>query len=276
MTVAENVLYGLLSGIAEFLPISSKAHQSLMHYLFGTQTRDAFQDLLIHIGILLAILISTREVLFRLYRDQKMLFSTKRRKGRTMRSRSFYDLRLLKTATFPLLISLCLCLVTAKLEGNLLAIMSFLIINAIVLLFAEHSRHGNRDSRTMSGLDGIVLGIVGSLSVFPGISRTGMTLSYSIIRGADKQSAFNWSILLGIPAVIFALCFDTFGVIGQGIPPVSFPVIAGYILSGLTAFCGGYIGISSLQLFLNRSGVAGFAYYSIGTALFSFILYLIT
>jgi len=276
MSFIKSILYGLVSGAAEFLPISSKAHQSLMLYLFGTDTRDPFQDLLVHIGVLLAILISSREVLLRLSRDQKMLLLTRRRRLHSMNSRSLYDLRLLKTAVFPLLIGLLLSLATANLERNLPAMMLFLIINATVLLFAEHSRHGNRDSRTMSGLDGIVLGIMGSLSAFPGISRTGMLLSYSIMRGADKQNAFNWTVLLGIPAMLFAVCLDIFGVIGQGLPPVSIPIIIGYVLSGITAFCGGYVGISSLQLFLNRSGVSGFAYYSIGAALFSFILYLIT
>lgn len=193
-----------------------------------------------------------------------------------MDSKSYYDLRLLKTAALPLLAGLLLYASTARLESSLLALMGFLVVNGIVLLIAEHTRHGNRDSRTMSGLDGIAMGIAGAASVFPGISRTGMISSYAAARGADSQSAANWAILLGIPATLFAICYDAFLIFSGGIGAVSALLIVSNILSGIAAFCGGYIGISVLRLIFAHSGLSQFAYYSFGAAMFTFILYLLT
>lgn len=276
MSLLENILYGFVSGITEFLPVSSRAHQALLRYLFGVSNRSSFQELLIHIGLLLSIVVSCREILFRLRREQKAQSGPRRRRGRLVKSKSLYDLRLLKTATVPLLVGLLLTVSTVRFENNLLTLMGFLLFNALILLVVEHMRHGNRDARTMSGLDGIVMGVVGALSVFPGVSRTGMISAYATARGADTQSAANWTILLGIPAIFFAACYDIFGIASNGFGVASVSVAMGYVLSGVAAFGGGYVGISVLQLVLSHSGFSKFAYYSIGAALFSFMLYLIT
>lgn len=276
VSLLENILYGLISGVAEFLPVSARAHQSLLRYLFGVSTRASLQDLLVHIGVLLSILIACRENIGRLLREQRSSARSRRGRSRSLDKKSCYNLRLLKTAVLPLLAGMLLYASTAKLENNLLALVGFLVVNGAILLMAEHTRRGNRDSRTMSGLDGIAMGVAGATSVFPGISRTGMITSYATARGADGQSAVNWAILLGIPAMLFAVCYDIILIMDGGIVTLSALIIAGNVLAGIAAFCGGYIGISVLRLIAAHSGVSQFAYYSIGVAMFTFILYLLT
>ena len=275
MSVIESILYGLISGITEFLPISSGAHQVLLRYLFGVDTRVPVQELLVHIGVLLAIFVGCKDIIFRLRIEQKML-SNSRRRRHSLDSKSYFDLRLLKTASTPLLVGLLLTIATFRKENNIGMLIAFSLINAAVLLFADHTSRGNRDSRTMSGLDGIVMGVAGALSVFPGVSRTGMISAYTAARGAEVEHVVNWTVLLGIPAMLFALCFDLVLLITMGFMGMSFVMFLGYVLSGVMAFVGGYLGISLLKIVLNQNGFSGFAYYSIGMALFSFILYLIT
>lgn len=276
MLILKNILYGLISGITEFLPVSSDAHQALLRYLFGIGTKAPLQELLVHIGVLFAILSGCRESLFRLYREHKFGSGYRRRKVLFSDSASYYDLRLLKTASVCLIAGLLLRFATSYMESNLLLLLAFFLFNGLVLLLAEHTSRGNRDSRTMSGLDGIVMGVLGALSAFPGISRTGMILSYASVRGADSKNAVNWAVFLGIPAMLFSLVYDLIGIVGVGIGGASAVDLLGYFISGITAFAGGYLGISVLRVGLHDSGFSRFAYYSIGAALFSFILYLIT
>lgn len=275
MSLIESILYGLVSGITEFLPVSSRAHQSLMLYLFGMETRASLQELLVHIGVLLAIVLGCREVLNRLRREQRNT-SVPRRRRHGADNRSTYELRLLKTASVPLFIGLFLRFATVRWESNLLLLLLFWLINGIILLLADHTSRGNRDSRTMSSLDGIVMGIFGALSAFPGISRTGMISSYTTARGVSNENVADWSILLGVPAMLFAGCFDFICIFGQGLGVGSFMDVLFAILSGVAAFIGAHLGISLLKFLLNQSGLSKFAYYSMGAALFSFILYLIT
>lgn len=276
MSLFQSIIYGLVSGLTEFLPISSHAHQAFMRYIFGVDARNSLQELLVHIGLFFSIIVGCREILFRLHREQKLISGSRRRKARSFDTKSLYDLRLIKTATIPMVIGLLMTITTSKLDGNLLAIMFFLACNAFVLFIADHSRHGNRDSRTMSGLDGIVMGILGALSVFPGISRTGMISAYATTRAADSENACNWALVLGIPAILFAACYDIVGIVSAGFGGISFITFVGFVLSGIAAFCSGYVGISLFKTILNHSGFGRFAYYSIGAAIFSFVLYLIT
>lgn len=276
MSLIESIFYGFISGITEFFPISSRAHQALLRYIFGATSRNSLQELLVHIGLLLALFVGCRDILHRLYREQKTISTSRRRKNRSLDVKSLYDLRLLKTATFPLLFGLLLCIIVGKWKDDLLTVMCFLIVNGLILLFAEHIQHGNRDSRTMTGLDGIIMGILGAISSLPGISRTGIISSYAVARGADNQNAVNWAVLLGIPAIILAAGYDVVLIFSTGFGALSLVAILGCLLSGIGAFAGGYAAISILVSILNHAGFSPFAYYSFGAALFSFVLYLIT
>lgn len=275
MSILKSLLYGLVSGITEFLPVSSHAHQGILRYLFGVDGKIPLQEFIVHIGVLAAIYVCSREMISRLLMEQKTI-NARRRKLRSLDKKSIYELRLLKTATVPMLLIMLLHIATAKLEDNLPVITVFLIVNAVILFIADHSSHGNRDARTMSGLDGIVMGIGGALSVLPGISRTGVIASYTTVRGADSLNVANWSVLLSVPAMLLALGFDFVGIVSAGFTGISFTAFIGYILAGVAAFCGSYGGITLFKMMLNHSGFSGFAYYSLGASLFSFILFLIT
>lgn len=276
MSVFAYILYGLISGLTEFLPVSSRGHQALLRYLLGVESRIPLQELLVHIGILLALFVGCADSLNKLLQEHRMRSGNHNRRIRRTADKSYYDLRLLKTAAIPLFIGLFFYFVTAKFENSLLLVMAFWFLNAIFLLVADHMPRGNRDARTMSALDGIAMGFIGALSVLPGISRTGIISSYVIARGADDDNTANWSVLLGIPALIFALLFDLFSFTAYGLGIHTFGAVLGCILSGISAFAGGYLGISLFRVILSHSGLSKFAYYCIGTAMFTFAIFLIT
>ena len=168
------------------------------------------------------------------------------------------------------------CKALLRIYVILLAIMAFFLLNALVLLVADHAPQGNKDARTLTGLDGILIGILGALSALPGVSRTGMITSYTTLRGADRERSASWAIVLCIPAMIFAIIFDFYGMFSFGVGSLTFIGFLGYLVSGISAFFGGYLGISLLQTIFVHSGFSGFAYYSLGTSFLSFMLYLIT
>lgn len=276
MSVIENVLYGFVAGLTEFLPVSSRGHQTLLHYLFGVSARISLQDLLVHIGILLSVFVSCRDYIARLRWEQQTASSARRGKSRRMDTKSHYDLRLLRASVAPMLLSIVLFSFLRKSEGGLLSLMWLLIANGVILLLAEHTRQGNRDAKTMTGFDGFLMGAATAASVLPGLSGTGLTASYCTARGVDVQKATNWAILLVIPAAIFAIGGDVVYIVGNGFGAVSILAVIGSVLAGAAAFCGGFVGISVLRLLATNFSVFQFSYYSFGLALLSFMLYLFT
>lgn len=155
------------------------------------------------------------------------------------------------------------------------ALALMLVVNGIVLIIPEHSRQANKEARQMSGLDAIVMGILGGLSALPGISRIGAISSYGLLRGADKQRVTNWALLLSIPALLLLCIIDLVFAFISGVGPITFAVVCGYIFSAVAAYLGAYFSIVFIRFLTVHSGYTAFAYYCWGAALFAMILYLI-
>lgn len=273
MSIFESVIYGLVSGLAEFLPISSRGHQALMLRLFGQDHRDPVRDILVHIGLICALLVACRSLFTRLRREQ--VLSKRRRRKRAYERNGIFDLRLVKTAVIPMLVGMLLYGLTKGCEFNPLQLSLFFIFNGIILIVPEYMAHGNKDARVLTGWDGILLGFTSLLSSLPGVSRVGTMSALLTARGADRQASLNWIFALSLPALAMLIGFDIVNLIVQGFDPVSFSVILGYLLAAVAAFGGGYFGIVILRYLSVQIGYAGFAYYSWGAAMFSFVLYLI-
>lgn len=272
MNWLESFIYGLVSGLAEFLPISSQAHQTILLKLFGYSNGNGLQNFLIHLALLLSILTSCRNMLERLSRENKLYERTKHQRGRRGERKSIGDLRIAKTATVPMVIMLCFSGLTASLKLNFPILGLLLLLNGLLIFIPQRMLQGNKNSMLMSQFDSILIGFLGGLSVFPGISRIAATTSAAIARGADKQNALSWSILLSIPALLIMMVFDIIGISAANAVPVNF---WGCLLSIISAYLGGYLSLTLMRSIISRANLAGFAYYSFGTSLLTFILYMI-
>lgn len=273
MSFLESLLYGFISGISEFVPVSSQAYQAIILRLFGLNHREPARDVFVHIAVLLALVTACKPLFSNLAREQRL--SSNNRRRRTGDRRSAYDLRLFKSAAFPLVLGL-ICYATArKIEANLIVLSVICIINGIIIMIPDYARHGNKDGRFMTGLDGILLGVFGALSAVPGISRIASVDFYSTLRGVDRNHSLNWSFLLSIPALFLFIVFDIINLFTLPLGAVTFVTFLYYLLSAIAAYCGGYLSIMLVRYLAVHTGFVGFAYYSWGTAMFTFVLYLI-
>ncbi len=272
MTWLDGLLYGLISGFTEFMPISSIAHQSLFMKIFGYNQRNPLLDMLIHIALIAALIVACRtsfeQMIGEYYNRNRRL------RNRTASKSVSGDFRLIKAATIPYCACFVLYLITYKYENSLLKLLFFFLINGIILFIPERIAKSNKDARSMSGLDSLLIGFAGALSIFPGISRIGAMNSVAVMRGADRKIAFQWSLILSIVALALLVVFDLIFMIVYGGVSFSLSVFFGYILSVVGAFAGGYCSILIMQFIIVNAGFSGFAYYSWGASLFSFILYL--
>ena len=265
------VLYGVTSGLSEFIPVSSKAHQALLQNLFGLDGSDALLNVIIHLAVLLSLITGCRNILEQIKRDSKLPRITRHRHGSF---RNNLDLRFVKSGAIPLITGLVIFTYISNAFQSMAFVALFLLLNGILLFVPCRMLQGNKDARSMSGLDAIFVGLFGALSAFPGLSRIGMMTSVSLARGADRQHALNWALLLNMPALALLTFIDLLIIIA-GAQTFKFTVFFCYILAGLGAYIGGYFGILIMKFRSIKAGFTGFAYYSWGAALFAFILYLI-
>ena len=274
MKIVADLFYGLFSGLAEFLPVSPQAHQSIISSLFGVQA-DPLRDLLVHISCLIAVLICCRQLTGRIQYEMRLARRYRHTRSAKGTMRAAYDLKLIQTALFPALIVLLLQPKGAVFQDNRILVCSFLIINGIILFVTDHMQQGNKEAPGMSQLDAIGIGVSSILSVLPGISRFGMNTTFAVARGANRDQAVNWVYLLSIPVLVLFCIFDIVGILQSPVVGMNTIRIIGYGVCAVFAFIGSCIGISTGRMVISRNGFSGFAYYCWGAALFSFILYMI-
>lgn len=272
----ESLIISLVSGFAEFLPISAQAHQSMLLVLFGEDGNTAALKLVIHIAALLALLLHTKEEIASLYRELKLASVPMRRRKRQPDQQSVLDVAHIRFSSYLLIAAFLFYPLTIPWQNDLSKVAVFLLANGILLYIPQHVPNGNKDSRSMTKLDGLFMGLAGGASVLPGVSRIGAVASANILRGADAKNALKWALLFSIPALSFLIGFDIYTVVTQGIAVSGIFAAVQCLLCGAVAFTGAYFAIIFARFLAINAGFSGFAYYSWGAALFSFILYLTT
>lgn len=270
----QSLFYGLISGLTEFFPVSAQAHQTLMLRLFGTADAGNLCSFLVRGAIFCALFLNCRDHIEHIRREQRLLQVPARRRKRQPDARKLLELRLLKGAVIPALVGFLFYLQIRQRNENLLMISILFMVNGIVLYYPQTVRSGNKDARSMTGFDSILLGIGGSLGLFAGLSRIGFMTSAAAIRGADKEHALNWALLLSLPVLAVYLCFDAFVLISGGMGPMGLMAILGYALAALGGFFGAFLSLHMMRSFSRKVGFSGFCYYCWGAALFTFIMFL--
>lgn len=268
MSLLQSVLYGLMSGLSELMPVSSSAHQLFLRELFGAP-KDPVMDMLIHITVLVALYFGARNLMDTFQREQRLL--ARRSSGGSARGHLF---RFVRTAGLAISVLLVIFTYAGSKTYSFLSVSLFCLINGILLFIPGRMVQCNKDARHMTAFDSLLFALFGALSVFPGFSRMGMSTSYAVARGADRQHALNWALLVSVPALVIMTIMD-FIAIFTAAPAITFITVVGYLLAIAASFIGSYYSITIMKFLAVKVGYSAFAYYSWGMALFSFVLYLI-
>ena len=269
----ESLIYGLVSGLTNFLPVSSQAHEALMLKLFGAAGGPLIR-LVVHAAVWEALYLALRGDIEQMLHARQLAKIPPRRRTRQPDQQRLLDFRLVQTAAVPMLLAFVLMPFVNGWNTDLSKIACFLLVNGLILYIPRHLRSANKDSRSMSGLDGVLMGLCGALAVLPGISRVGAVTAAASARGADKEHALRWSFLLELAAMLVLVVLDAVELYNVGISAVDTQLVIGCVLAAATAFGGAVLGIQTMRFLAVRTGFSGFAYYSWGVALFTFILYL--
>lgn len=266
-------VYALFSGFTEFLGVSAPPHQLVYESMTGVSQSDAVLTFMIRLGALAAVVFCCRTRLQRLMRERRLAALSRRRRNRQPDIVALLDMRLLKTAVVPLLISVLFYKRAGQWIDHVSLLALTLLLNGILLFIPRLLSQGNKDGRSVSRLDGILIGLAGVLAAIPGFSRVGAMVSAAAARGVDRGYALDIALLLSIPVLLGLLVFDAYAVITAklAIGVVAFLV---YLLLGAVAFAAAWAGITFMRYLSVKAGFTGFSYYSWGLALFSFILYL--
>jgi len=272
MTLLQSIILGIIQGLTEFLPISSSAHLVITPYIFGWHipAQEGFIfDVLVQLGTLLAVIFYFRKDLYQIIVGVI---------NGLIRRRPFSDPMsrlgwILILATIPAVIAGVLFKdLVERAFGSPLAAGLFLLGTAAFLGIAEWVGKRNRQFDTMNWMDGLIVGLFQVISLLPGISRSGSTITGGMIRNLDRPSAARFSFLMSVPVMLGAGALASVDLIKSPTFTMQIPtLIAGFIASAII----GYLSIRWLLSYLIKHPLYFFAIYclalSIITIIFSFV-----
>lgn len=274
-TVFGYIIYGFITGLSEFLPVSTQAHQFLLTYFTDFHGDIPFIKLFVYLGCILAILISCGKRLVHIYRELRVERLPKNKRNRMPDMVAVLDARLVFTGLIPIVISLVFANSAYAFFGNIVVITLLLILSGIAAYIPPYFPAGNRDSRDLTPSDGFLMGFLTGLSVIPGISRTGALICGGRLRGCDKRYVLELSFLYGL-AMLLGLLILQIILLFMGGVSISWTLVLCAVLSGAASFAGAMIGIHFMRYLAVKQGFSTFAYYCWGLAVFCFVFYLIT
>ncbi len=242
------IFLGIIQGLTEFLPVSSSGHLVLFQKIFGVEVDCLLFDIVLHLGTLLAVVIIYHKSIWDLIKHP---FSEKAQK--------------LVFATIPTVVIAVLFkdIFKNSFGGEFLFVGFF--VTAIIMFIAHYSCKNNYQYKSLTRGGAVIMGVFQGLAIFPGVSRSGSTITSALVQGVRRNESAEFSFLMSIPAILGSLIFEIFDV-GVSSFNVSFAVLlAGFVSSAIS----GYIAIKFMLKVIKK---AKFAWFGVYLALLSIIL----
>lgn len=244
MEILKIVVLGLIQGLTEFLPISSSGHLVITQKLFGINENQLLISVLLHFGTLIPVLIIFWE-------DIKEILSFKKEKR--------HFIFLIIVASIPTaLMGIFFEDFFESLFASTISTAFMLIITGFILLIGDKLANYDKDITNFKWLNAIIVGIAQGLAIIPGISRSGSTITASLVQGLKKEDAARFSFILSIPVIGGAGLLKVGDAFSQGVS--NFNTLA-VVLGMISAVISGYIAIKYFIYILKSKKLIYFSYY---------------
>lgn len=267
MSIFDAVIQGIVQGLTEFLPVSSSGHLLISQHILGVRENNLFFNVMLHIGTLLAVLAVYWKKIFELICAFFRIIS-KTLKGKFKFKNMDFNEQMVVAIVIGLIPLFLFFMpvpgtgmnvkdIAAGLSseknimivGMALVLTSFLIYKGINvkkyvtfsgLEYDKISNKGAFEGKERVGLmDALWIGVMQFIAaIFPGISRSGSTLSVGLLRGVSKKTALDYSFILGIPAIVAAALLEFKEVFeSNAVSSIDVtPVVVGMIVSAVVGF----------------------------------------
>jgi undecaprenyl-diphosphatase len=254
MDLFQIILLAFIQGLTEFLPISSSAHLVLTPMLLGVEDQGLSFDIALHIGSLLAVMIYFRHEVAAITSDTLgRLFA---RQEATENSQLGFAIAV---ATIPIVIAGAIYTLSGiEFRGPIIIAVTSILF-ALLLWWADTKPRPHKSIEQITLNDALIIGIFQILSIIPGTSRSGITMTAALMLGFTRTAASKFSFLLAIPTILMSAGVVILKIIKSDIPLDWNAMIIGAVLSFIVA----YIAIFYFLKFIESVGMMPFIIYRV-------------
>lgn len=226
MSLLEAIILGIIQGLTEFLPVSSSGHLELTKAIFGNETlpqESMFTTVMLHGATALSTIFVFRKEIKEILVG---LFQFK------WNEQTIFSIKIILSMIPAVFVGLTF---NDEIEnmffGNILLVSLMLIVTGILLFFADKSKTSNKN---VSFFNAIIIGIAQAIAIIPGISRSGATISTSVILGIDRTRAARFSFLMVVPLILGKMTQDLMSADISTSANFIIPNIAGFVVAFFT------------------------------------------
>ena len=276
MSILEAIIFGLVQGLSEFLPISSSGHLVLAKELMNIHEPGIVFEIFVHFGTVLSILVAFREDVIKLISG----FFQTYKYGDPNFSPEIKEYT--KLSWFIILGSIPAGLIGFTLKDQIEALFTsgvgfsgvylvsiMLIITGMILFLTRYARDLNKKIKWKTSL---IIGIAQAFAILPGISRSGSTIATGLFFGIEKEKAAKFSFLLSLPVILGATLKQFLDLWQEN--AFNSELLLPLTIATVTAFISGYFAIIILLDIVRRGKLEYFAYYcwTVGILAFLYVL----
>jgi len=272
--VFQSAVLGLVQGLTEFIPISSSAHLVIIPWLFGWSDPALSSltfDVALHLGTLLAVIVFFAS-------DWVRLIGGWFRSVIHLRMDDSPDARM---AWFLVLACIPGAIVGLLLEGavtesfhvqpvprlSMILMAGMIALLGLLLLIADRLGKQRRAFATIGWVDAAVIGLSQALAIFPGVSRSGATITAGLALGLEREAAARFSFLLSAPIIAGAGIKSVYELLsGVGAGALSRSELVIFPVGFVVAAVSGFLCIKLLLTFLQKHSTRAFVFYRWGLA----------
>lgn len=249
MSVLEAIILGVIQGLTEFLPVSSSGHLELAKVILGDNSlpeESMLMTVVLHAATALSTIVVFRKDILEIF---KGLFQFKNNKE--FKFSLNIVISMIPAAAAGILLD-------EEIEdlfgGQVLLVGTMLLVTAVLLILADKAKY---TAKKVGIKESVIIGISQAIAIIPGISRSGATISTSVLLGIDREKAARFSFLMVVPLIL--------GKIAKDILDGAFDVIDGSMLNYgvgfVAAFATGILACTWMIKLVKKSKLKYFAYY---------------
>lgn len=246
------IFYGFIQGLTEFLPVSSSGHLALIPHFLPLKDPGVFFDLMMHLGTAIAVILYFNKELLVLCKEGILLLKTRQ----VSNSPYFINFTL---ATFFSFLLILILKKTALDYGRTSFIIgcNFIFFGILMYLADRREDKGTSMVKEYSLKNALIIGLSQSFAIFPGVSRSGITLTTSRFLGMSRVDASRFSFLLSLPVIIGSIIFKLPEILGGT------AIDVGPSIMGVGVIASFLFGIVTIHFFLKLISKVGLVYFSV-------------
>ena len=249
MSALETLILGIVQGLTEFLPVSSSGHLELVKAIFGSDYEQQ-QGLLFTITLHAATAFST---IFVFRKDIVMILSDLLRfkRGESLN----FSLKIILSMIPAVIIGLFFeDFIASLFVGKIALVAVMLMITALLLFLADRVNENNKE---LNYSNSFYIGVIQSIAILPGISRSGATIALAVLLKIDRNKAARFSFLMVIPLILGSMAKSVMdGDLSQDSTAL-LPLLVGFV----SAFITGVFACRWMVTLVKKSQLKYFSFY---------------